>query len=666
MTRIELYEGLHASSELDLLKILPYKYEDLTLIKDKAVLLDGQIVCGCYEISYLKSNSMKRIIRFEGYNLIDNISHPFLIFNQMFYLNRLNNKKKVFIKGRYNKKLRCVIASMVFELSNMFVQNGLKPVYRLPSGISQSFFISEINRILKGEMMNYVQSPVPDEFVARHQLIPEPEAFKIVHQPPSKKMLSIGLRNFKYEQALSYCLKMEVTRRIRSIYKKTSLLKIDRSKMNQLVKTLPFRLTEDQIVACKEILGDMDSSSIMFRILQGDVGTGKTAVAFLSLYANFLRGGQGVFLAPTATLVQQHYDNALKFFQSFPELKIGSLISGMGKKEKDEVLTGLMDGKINILITTQAGFSKNITYKNLSLVVIDEQQQFGVDQRMEMISKGQSVDTLMMSATPIPRTLNRIIFGDLDLSELKQFPNALKRHVETRVVTSDSTFIAKAVKRALEIKRQVFVVAPRIDFKEEDGSDRKSAKEIYEEYKEKYGADKVQILHGKLKKTEQDEIFERFKTGEKPILISTSIVEVGVDVQNACLIVIYSANYFGLSALHQLRGRIGRNGQGALALFVYDGNDEQAKEKLDFLTTHDDGYEISQYDLKIRGAGTWSGTSQTGKDELSTINFSQDKKIFEAAIDDAKEIIDKANANPEFREYRDSIIADKALDRILA
>ena len=337
-----------------------------------------------------------------------------------------------------------------------------------------------------------------------------------------------------------------------------------------------------------------------------------------------------------------------------------------------------------MLISTQAGIEKGVTFKKLTLSIIDEQQQFGVDQRMIMMKKGDYVDTLMMSATPIPRTMSRIVFGDLDISELKEFPKGITRHVDTKVVNSQSQLISKAINRALEIKRQVFVVVPRIDgdvlcimaeigmYKmsridgdEEDESNKLSAKEVYDDYVKEYGEDKVQLLHGRMKKDDQNEVLNKFRNNEKPILISTSIIEVGVDVQEACLMIIYSANYFGLSALHQLRGRVGRNGKNGLTLLVYDGDDDQAIDKLNYLATHTDGFDISQYDLKSRGAGDWAGTDQSGHDGLSVINFDKDRKIFECAMEDAKEILDNANSNEGFNLYKKKIIHDENLEKIL-
>lgn len=622
------------------------------------------MIRGCYQIYEVKTNRAHGIIRFGAKNSVNGICHSFIIYNQMFYLNRIATGKTLFIVGRYSARFKSIVVSAVYELSSWFVQSEIKPFYRLPGGIGQSYFMNVIDNILHSSLMRYIGNNVPDEFVKKYRLIPRGQAFKIVHQPDGKKQLQEGLRTFKYEEALAYCMKMEVNKRLRSIYKKGAHLSIDRNEMNALVKKLPFSLTKDQIQCTKEIMDDMDSSNVMFRILQGDVGTGKTAVALLSLFANTIRGGQGVLFAPTTSLAIQHYKNALSFYSEF-NVKVGLLISNMKQSQKKKLLEELACGDIDVLISTQAGIEKGVTFKKLTLSIIDEQQQFGVDQRMTMMKKGDYVDTLMMSATPIPRTMSRIVFGDLDISELKEFPKGITRHVDTKVVNSQSQLISKAINRALEIKRQVFVVVPRIDGDEEDESNKLSAKEVYDNYVKEYGEDKVQLLHGRMKKDDQNEVLNKFRNNEKPILISTSIIEVGVDVQEACLMIIYSANYFGLSALHQLRGRVGRNGKNGLTLLVYDGDDDQAIDKLNYLATHTDGFDISQYDLKSRGAGDWAGTDQSGHDGLSVINFDKDRKIFECAMEDAKEILDNANSNEGFNLYKKKIIHDENLEKIL-
>lgn len=664
MNKFELLEKLQVSSDIEILEKLPSRYIDLSPLSDDIFLGDGRMIRGCYQIYEVKTNRAHGIIRFGAKNSVNGICHSFIIYNQMFYLNRIATGKTLFIVGRYSVRFKSIVVSAVYELSSWFVQSEIKPFYRLPGGIGQSYFMNVIDNILHSSLMRYIGNNVPDEFVKKYRLIPRGQAFKIVHQPDGKKQLQEGLRTFKYEEALAYCMKMEVNKRLRSIYKKGAHLSIDRNKMNALVKKLPFSLTKDQIQCTKEIMDDMDSSNVMFRILQGDVGTGKTAVALLSLFANTIRGGQGVLFAPTTSLANQHYKNALSFYSGF-NVKVGLLISNMKQSQKKKLLEELACGDIDVLISTQAGIEKGVTFKKLTLSIIDEQQQFGVDQRMTMMKKGDYVDTLMMSATPIPRTMSRIVFGDLDISELKEFPKGITRHVDTKVVNSQSQLISKAINRALEIKRQVFVVVPRIDGDEEDESNKLSAKEVYDDYVKEYGEDKVQLLHGRMKKDDQNEVLNKFRNNEKPILISTSIIEVGVDVQEACLMIIYSANYFGLSALHQLRGRVGRNGKNGLTLLVYDGDDDQAIDKLNYLATHTDGFDISQYDLKSRGAGDWAGTDQSGHDGLSVINFDKDRKIFECAMEDAKEILDNANSNEGFNLYKKKIIHDENLEKIL-
>lgn len=664
MNKFELLEKLQVSSDIEILEKLPSRYIDLSPLSDDIFLGDGRMIRGCYQIYEVKTNRAHGIIRFGAKNSVNGICHSFIIYNQMFYLNRIATGKTLFIVGRYSVRFKSIVVSAVYELSSWFVQSEIKPFYRLPGGIGQSYFMNVIDNILHSSLMQYIGNNVPDEFVKKYRLIPRRQAFKIVHQPDGKKQLQEGLRTFKYEEALAYCMKMEVNKRLRSIYKKGAHLSIDRNKMNALVKKLPFSLTKDQIQCTKEIMDDMDSSNVMFRILQGDVGTGKTAVALLSLFANTIRGGQGVLFAPTTSLAIQHYKNALSFYSGF-NVKVGLLISNLKQSQKKKLLEELACGDIDVLISTQAGIEKGVTFKKLTLSIIDEQQQFGVDQRMTMMKKGDYVDTLMMSATPIPRTMSRIVFGDLDISELKEFPKGITRHVDTKVVNSQSQLISKAINRALEIKRQVFVVVPRIDGDEEDELNKLSAKEVYDDYVKEYGEDKVQLLHGRMKKDDQNEVLNKFRNNEKPILISTSIIEVGVDVQEACLMIIYSANYFGLSALHQLRGRVGRNGKNGLTLLVYNGDDDQAIDKLNYLATHTDGFDISQYDLKSRGAGDWAGTDQSGHDGLSVINFDKDRKIFECAMEDAKEILDNANSNEGFNLYKKKIIHDENLEKIL-
>ena len=288
--------------------------------------------------------------------------------------------------------------------------------------------------------------------------------------------------------------------------------------------------------------------------------------------------------------------------------------------------------------------SNNVKFKDLGLVIIDEQQLFGVKQREELLEKGKNTDLLMMSATPIPRTLSMIINADLDISTLSEFPTGT-RDVSTKLIRSNDPLLYKAIDKALEAERQIFIVAPKI---ESTSSKCLSAKEVYNEIVKRYGENNCQLLHGRIKKEEQNEIFERFASGEKKILVSTTVIEVGIDVSRAALLIVYNANYFGLSSLHQLRGRIGRSGEYSLALLIYDGEDKDTLDKLTFLCQTNDGLKISEFDLKQRGTGSYSGTEQSGDSELKVCNFVNDLTMFQIAKKDALSILQ----NPELEENK--------------
>ena len=308
-------------------------------------------------------------------------------------------------------------------------------------------------------------------------------------------------------------------------------------------------------------------------------------------------------------------------------------------KDKKQIMVDLSKGTIDLLFSTHASLSSYIHFARLGLVIIDEQQLFGVDQRAELLKKGQGADLLMMSATPIPRTLSQIINSDIDVSLLETFPQGI-RNVKTLLVRSTDVIIDKAIKKALAVGRQIFIVAPKIETGNNNSS---NVNAIYEDMALRYGRDKCQLLHGKIKKEEQDKIYQTFLSGQKPILVSTTVIEVGIDVSKACLLIVYDANYFGLSTLHQLRGRIGRSGEFALALMIYDGDDKDSKAKLQFLCDNLDGLTIAQFDMEQRGTGSYGGENQSGKSELKVCNFVKDIEIFKCAKNDAIEIIENPN-----------------------
>ena len=372
----------------------------------------------------------------------------------------------------------------------------------------------------------------------------------------------------------------------------------------------------------------------MYRLLQGDVGTGKTLVCFVALYANHLRGDQGALMAPTDALARQHYANAVKLFKG-TKLKIALLLGSTPASEKKQIKDDLKEGYIDIVIGTHALFTKDTIYSSLGLVVIDEQHRFGVNQRIALASKGEHADLLMMSATPIPRSLALTLFGDLDISTLYTFPST-KRDVKTVIVKSDSEKVFKAVDYALSNDKQAYIIAPLIDFSE-DG--RFSVEQLYAKYAFRYRS-AVGLLHGKMKQEEKEEVLDKFYKGEIKVLVSTQVVEVGIDVKNANTMVIYDATHFGLASLHQLRGRIGRDGSQSFCLLV--SNDEDV-DKLDILTKSEDGFVIAEEDMKQRGPGQLTGIKQAGIPEFAFLNVVDDYKIFIVARDDAKDILKNKN-----------------------
>ncbi|MDD6240600.1 MAG: helicase-related protein [Eubacteriales bacterium] len=654
MNQRELYQALGANNEEDLLRHFPSRYEDLHVTPIPAAPKDKERYVFKGKITSLKAITPRgtSIIRFKV-SLFGGEPLSCVLFNQPFYLSKLSVGKEMLFVAYYSLARNAFVIHSLHDLDSYYVMTGLRPVYTLPKGVSPSYFTSVLRKLLSyPKEASYIVSPLPPRLVEKYRLINEYDAFRCVHLPRDEKDLYQGLRVFKYEEALSYCIR-SLSLKKQADERKRSPYSIDHNLINKFVKNLPYKLTHDQLLSIKEIVLDLESDTVMFRLLQGDVGTGKTIVAFVALYANWLRKKQGVLMAPTYELALQHYNNALKVFASYP-IKIGFLAGASQGKKK--ALEAIQKGEVDILIATHAAFSSDVVFDDLGLSIIDEQQLFGVEQREELLAKGKGTDVLMMSATPIPRTLSQIINGDVRVSTLNEFPHG-KRNVRTLRITSKDPLLHKAVEKALAAKRQVFIVAPKISDAEKGPS---SAESVYQDMEEHYPG-KCLLLHGRIKKEEQEKTINAFTSGEKPILVSTTVIQVGIDVSSAALLIVYDANYFGLSTLHQLRGRIGRSGEFALALLVYDGEEKDAIEKLDTLVHSDDGLKISEFDLRQRGSGSYGGTNQSGKSELKVANFVSDLNVFQTAREDAKEIL----ANPGDRDnaaYLHSLDLDKEIN----
>ena len=613
----------------DVINHLPRRYDDYSYslekdLKDKQrLVLFGKVI------------SIPKLVRARGIDVLtfDFMSqsrkyYKVVFFNQPYLAKTLKIDEEYSLIGTFNLKRNEVDGQKIIK-GKVPTEERLKPVYSLPAGFQNYLYANLVKKSLE-EVKGQIFSTVPYDYLNKYRLVNKEVALNWAHNPKSPEEIRQALRHLKYEEALLFSLKNQLIRESNKSLSKIKKEPIGVDICAPFIDSLPYKLTEDQLVASQEIIEDMNQSSLMYRLLQGDVGTGKTLVSFIALFANHLRGDQGALMAPTDALARQHYANALKLFKN-TKLKIALLLGSTPASEKKQIKEDLKEGYIDIIIGTHALFTKDTIYSSLGLVIIDEQHRFGVNQRIALASKGEHADLLMMSATPIPRSLALTIYGDLDISTLYSFPST-KRDVTTEVVRSDDDKIFETVDRALENDKQVYVIAPLIDFSEDE---RFSVEQLYARYVLRYKAI-VGLLHGKMKQDEKEEALDKFYRGEIKILVSTQVVEVGIDVKKANTMVIYDATHFGLASLHQLRGRIGRDGSKSYCLLA---SNEDDTDKLEILTRSEDGFAIAEEDMKQRGPGELAGVKQSGIPDFSFLNIVDDYKIFVVARDDAKDIL---------------------------
>ena len=608
---------------------LPRRYEDFSYTPEKD-LQDKQRV-----VLLGKVLSIPKAVTAKGLNVLtfDFMSrgrryYKVVFFNQPYLSKTIKLDEEYSLVGTFNKKRNEVDGQKIYKGEIPF-EERLRPIYTLPSEYQNHVYASLVKRCLE-EVKGQIATTIPYDYLNKYRLINKEQALNWAHNPKSPEEIRQALRHLKYEEALLFSLKNQLIRESNKSLSKIKKEPIDLDICQPFLDTLPYKLTKDQEEASREIIEDMNQSALMYRLLQGDVGTGKTLVSFIALYANHLRGDQGALMAPTDALARQHYANALKTFAG-TKLKIALLLGSTPASEKKQIKEDLKEGYIDIIIGTHALFTKDTIYSSLGLVIIDEQHRFGVNQRIALASKGDHADLLMMSATPIPRSLALSIYGDLDISTLYTFPST-KRDVKTFITSTNDSVIFKTVDEALANDKQVYVIAPLIDFSE-DG--KYSVEQLFARYALRYKA-KVGLLHGKMKQDEKEDVLNKFYKGDIKVLVSTQVVEVGIDVKNANTMVIYDATHFGLASLHQLRGRIGRDGYKSICILA---SDDEEKDKLDILTRSEDGFAIAEEDMKQRGPGELAGVKQSGIPDFNFLNIVDDYKIFVVARDDAKDIL---------------------------
>ena len=629
---LSLLNKIGINSVYDLVTHYPFRYEvlkrdELGKVEDgEKIIIDGKIE-SIPILMRFKAGLNKMNFRLVTASGVVGVS----IFNRAFLKSKLLVGTDVIVIGKLDKKKNVITANDI-KMGTLSNKEKIEPVYHCTSGLTNKNMSTYINMALLmygRDILDYIPSYIQEKY----NFVNKKTALNIIHNPSTPEKLKEVTIRLKYEELFQFMFKINYLK-IQNKKKKNGLVRvIDRDKLKEFMDKIPFKLTNDQQLAIEDILKDLESSSRMNRLLQGDVGSGKTVVAFVAMYANYLCGYQSALMAPTEILATQHYNNLIKFFKD-KKIKVALLTGSTSKKEKNEIYKGLEDGSIHMVIGTHALIQDEVNYNNLGLVITDEQHRFGVHQRANLQNKGIKPDVLYMSATPIPRTYALTIFGDMDVSTIKERPKG-RQKIDTYVKrTNEIKDVLQMMYEELQNNHQVYVIAPLIE--ESENSDLTTVNELRDQmklaFKDKY---KIDIVHGKMANGAKDIIMEQFKNNKVQILISTTVVEVGVDVPNATTMVIFDADRFGLSTLHQLRGRVGRGTSKSQCILISDSDTERLK----IMEREDDGFVISEEDFKLRGHGDLFGTKQSGDMTFKIANIRSDYKILLQAKKDSKEYL---------------------------
>ncbi|HEL4434184.1 TPA: ATP-dependent DNA helicase RecG [Clostridioides difficile] len=627
----------------DLLYYFPRQFEDRNNLKKIAQLEDGEKVTIKAVISSINTFSPKEGMTLTKIDVKDETGSAKLVFfNKSYIKNTFRPGDSILVFGKVKKKFNNLeLTSCELEYLTNSPKNTCRfmPVYQLTYGVTNKEIMSIIRTVLEDKEL-IIQEYMPQRIIEKYRLCSIDFAVRNIHSPSSKESLKIALYRIVFEELLILQLGLFVFKSGRN---KEDGIKFETSKdLKKIISALPFKLTKAQNRALDEIIQDMNLEKIMNRLVQGDVGSGKTVVALLALANCVLNGYQGALMAPTEILAGQHYISLTESLKDFG-INVGLLIGSLTKKQKDKVLEQIKNNEIDILIGTHALIEDKVEFNNIGLVITDEQHRFGVMQRSKLSLKGANPDILVMTATPIPRTLALILYGDLDISIIDELPPG-RQPIETIAIEKSKRDRAynNLVRREVESGRQVYIVCPLAE--ESEAIEAKSAVELVEELRAEYFHDlRLGLLHGKMKSSEKDEVMRLFKNKEIDILVSTTVIEVGVNVPNATLMIIENAERFGLAQLHQLRGRVGRGSHKSYCVLIYDSKTDVCRQRMAIMEETNDGFKISEKDLEIRGPGEFFGTRQHGLPELKVANLFKHIKILKLAQQEARYILGEDN-----------------------
>ncbi len=642
----------------DLLRMLPRTYEDR---KEQVPLSDfasGKAVNTIVEVQAHDFIGFGRKKTLKVYISDSSATGVLICFGRNFLQNKLAVGKRFFLYGVFSHKYG-EIQSTQFEVEEYSPDprhfNIILPVYPLSGNIKQGTMRRIMNYVISTYTAS-IENQLPETINRKYSFPSRSQALKNIHFPESMEKLHASMQLLKYEEL--FYLQLIIARRALKYKRKTrSTRKLPFSLKNKLVQSLPFSLTPDQKTVLGEIQKDMESEAPMYRLLQGDVGCGKTLVAFIAALGIIEGGGQTAFMAPTELLARQHGENAGRLLASLG-VRIAYLSGSIPAKQRRLLLKALKEGSIDLLIGTHALFTRDVTFKNLQFVIVDEQHKFGVLQRLALLDKGQTPDLLLMTATPIPRTLTMTVFADLDISVIKTMPEGRKAVITHLSKMDNRRKVFEAVRSELKKGHQAYFVYPRIGQTEkEEPAQLHDAETMFSYLKKKvYPEFRLGLVHSKVPEDRKETVMEGFISGTIDILVATSVVEVGVDVKNATCMVIEHAERFGLSGLHQLRGRVGRGEAQSYAFLIYsDLLGDEGKERLRVMMEHRDGFSLSEEDLRIRGPGELAGRQQSGFLKLTFADILRDTRIRNTARQDAAAIL---NTDPGFIESSHRMIRE--------
>lgn len=617
----------------DIINRFPSRYEVYQIVELKDV-TDGERitiegkVTSVPTVAFIRKNFTRLSFNIQ----IEDRAFKVAIFNREYLRNILDVGEDIVITGTIDRR-KNTFTSTTLKLKRNF-KNEIEPIYNL-DGISDVQF-NKMFHLSYEEYGHLIIDDLPAHLITKYKLINFDQLIKIVHNPSSMKELEQLTRRIKYEELFKFQFKMQYMR-LRSKSKKTSIKKYDIKLVKDFISNLPFTLTNDQKMVTNEIIKDIKSPFVMNRLLQGDTGSGKTVVSAITILTVLSSGHSVAMMAPTEILAKQHFKTMTKYFKAY-DYKVIFLTGKLTLAERRVQLEIIRENSDCLVIGTHALFSDDVIYNNLGYVITDEQHRFGVNQRKKLREKGYNPDVLYMSATPIPRTLAISLFGDMDISTIRERPKN-RQKVDTKLFSgNEMDLVYMLIDEQLKKGHQVYVVTPLI--LESESLDLSNAQMVFSELRKRYKDYDVGIIHSKIKQEDKERVMDMFNNNEINLLVSTTVIEVGVDVPNATLMVVFDSDRFGLSQLHQLRGRIGRSDKKSYCILVYKEN-EEVKERLQIMEKTDDGFTLSEEDLRLRGAGDFFGYRQSGDMKFKKADIVRDYKILDIAREDALEILMK-------------------------